>query len=492
MVVFAIYLNYTIINTALPYLQKAFSTPVLTLQWVINIFALIFSAFLITSGRIADIIGRKVVFYYGIPVFFIGSLLAGLSINISMLIISRGIQALGTVVIVTSSLSLLSNIFTKDEYHKAVGIYVAISGVGLTLGPFVGGIIINWFNWRGVFFVNLPFLILGFLFCIANLTKIKTQIQSSKIDWLGVVFLTLSIGSFIYALIYGAQYNWDSAQCIGFFALSMFSIIILLFIERFASDPILNLKIFQNKQVQLAILICISAGVIVGALLFFNPLYLSIIRGQTPTEIGLSLAMIPFMQVVISFLYKKLYLYIGFPTLCCIAIFSALSATIIQYGFTENSSYFLIALSYILAGITWGFANISAPFAIDEAYLRRHSGATIGTIYTAWNISSSVLLATATVIFNARETHVLNSNLVKLGLHLNNLQHNHIKSTLIDPEHTKSILEKISTLDATKIFPLYKQSFIAGFHSMIISMSTIIAILLTISLYSAYRKKPSK
>src|SRR3989344_76600 len=165
---FTAFLDFTIVNTALPFIQKDLNANVIQLQWITNIFAMILSATMIAAGRLADLLGRTKLFYIGIIIFGIAAFGAGNASNIEWLIFFRALQSLGASIAFTVSIALLPQAFPPDEQTRATGIYSAITGAGLALGPFIGGVLINLLSWRWVFWVNLPIIVIGFFLCIGS------------------------------------------------------------------------------------------------------------------------------------------------------------------------------------------------------------------------------------------------------------------------------------------------------------------------------------
>jgi MFS family permease len=163
------FLDATIVNTALPFIQTALKANILQLQWIANIFTIILSMTMIAMGKFADLWGRKKVFYFGVIIFSIAALGAGLSQTVEMLVFFRGLQALGASIIFVVSAALLSDIFPEHERVKAISIYGGVTGFGLMIGPFLGGILITILDWRWVFWINLPLIAVGLATCSFSL-----------------------------------------------------------------------------------------------------------------------------------------------------------------------------------------------------------------------------------------------------------------------------------------------------------------------------------
>ncbi len=179
---FTAFLDATIVNTALPFIQSALQADIFQLQWVANIFIIILSMTMIAIGKLADLWGRKKIFYLEVLAFSIAALGAGFSINVHMLIGFRSLQALGASTILIASAALLSDVFPEKERIRAISIYGGITGFGLMIGPFLGGVLIALFDWRWVFWINLPLIAVGLAACCLSLKKHDHEKPNIKID----------------------------------------------------------------------------------------------------------------------------------------------------------------------------------------------------------------------------------------------------------------------------------------------------------------------
>src|SRR3989338_6602478 len=158
-------IDFSIVNTALPAIQKELSASIAELQWMMNIYVLVVCTLLVTMGRLADLIGRRLMIYLGIIIFGVTSFICGTVNNPLYLIIGRGLQGIGSAIIIPCSLSIVREIFTDKEQGRALGIWTSLNGIGFALGPVLGGFFISFLSWRWVFFVNVPFVIISLILC---------------------------------------------------------------------------------------------------------------------------------------------------------------------------------------------------------------------------------------------------------------------------------------------------------------------------------------
>ncbi len=212
-------LNWSIVDTALPTLQRELGASVLQLAWMINSFGLLISILLVTMGRLADIHGGKKFFVAGAILLGVASLIAGFAEHPGWIIATQGLQGVAGSILMPVSQALLSHLFPEKERAKAIGIWAAVFGIALGLGPILGGAIITYFGWRWIFFINIPLVLVGIFFTIRYVTESKSHKHGGTIDPKGVLLLALSIGSLLLGVMQGPVWGWRSLFTIGLFVL---------------------------------------------------------------------------------------------------------------------------------------------------------------------------------------------------------------------------------------------------------------------------------
>ena len=403
---FTAFLDVTIVNTALPFIQLAFHSPVLELQWISNVFAMVLSMTMIVAGDLADRFGRKRIFFIGVSLFAIAAWGAGASPSMAWLIFFRALQGLGASVMYVSGAVLLNDLFSREEHPKAVSIYAGITGAGLVLGPAVGGFLVGWLDWRWVFWVNIPLIIVGFSLCAVGFRGVKSAHEkaTTKIDWLGAVLLVLGLGGVTYGIISGANIGWlevaTGLPLIG----GLIALIALMIIERRIAHPLLNLQILGNKFVALATVSCLVAGIVVFVFIFFDPLYLKSVRDLSPFAIGFFIAVLPLAQVLISFCFARLLRIFGLANLLILSIGSATLAAWMHYTFSATLPFAWIIVPFFLLGVNWALSNMCLMSTINQEIPHHKGGASLGTVTTLWNMSGSIFLAVSSALFHQTQT----------------------------------------------------------------------------------------
>lgn len=351
---FTAFLDFTIVSTAIPFIQKSLHASVLDLQWVNNIFALVLSMFMIAAGYFGDRFGRRRIYYFGFIFFAIAAIGAALSQSIEWLIFFRAVQGFAAAIIFTTGVALLPQAFPADEQNRAIGIFSAITGIGLVIGPFLGGLLITYLNWRWVFWVNIPIIVIGLLMCSFSLQAPPKGNIDARMDWWGFVLLIIGIGCLIYGLIHGEQMGWALASTWAYIILGIIGMIVLLIVECRLEHPMLELSVLKNPLTRLATLCACAAGLVNLVLFFFDPLFLNITRGETAFVIGALLLATPVVQVILSLQLSRLIKAFGLIGLFIIALLAGLVSSVLHGFLTTLSPLWFIVLAFALMGVTWG------------------------------------------------------------------------------------------------------------------------------------------
>jgi EmrB/QacA subfamily drug resistance transporter len=289
-------LDQTIVGTALPTIVGELGG-INHYSWVVTAYLLASTASTPLYGKISDLYGRRPVFLFSIGTFLVGSLLAGLSQNMTQLIITRGIQGLGAGGLMTLAFTIISDVVSPRERGRYQGLFGAVFGLASVAGPLVGGYFAET-NWRWIFYINVPLAILAIVICYHVMRLIPFQRREHAIDWLGAGLLVAGVSCLLLALSWGGtEYDWDSSVIIGLFVAGAVLAVLFLIQESRVPEPILPLGLFRRPTFALAN----AAGFVLGLVMFgsiiFIPLYLQIVKGASPTRSGL--LMLPMMAGII-------------------------------------------------------------------------------------------------------------------------------------------------------------------------------------------------
>ncbi len=246
-------LDFSIVNVALPSIQRTFHLAPADLQWVVSAYALVFGGFLLLGGRAADLFDRKRVFMLGLLLFSLASLAGGLAPSPLVILAARAVQGLGGAIVSPTALALLTTTFPEGpERNRALGVYGSVSGLGFAAGVILGGVLTSVLSWRWVFFVNVPVGLLVLLSAFLLLPSSRASAKRSPLDLTGAVFLTGAMVSLVLALSQGAASEAAMAQVLlpGFLAV-VFGVIFLV-VESRSQHPLVPLGVFRSRSLSVA------------------------------------------------------------------------------------------------------------------------------------------------------------------------------------------------------------------------------------------------
>jgi EmrB/QacA subfamily drug resistance transporter len=290
---FMVILDATVVNVALPSIQKDLGLSEANLQWIVNAYTLVFGGFLLLGGRAGDLLGRKRLFLAGVVVFTVASLLNGLAVNSGMLIGSRALQGLGAAFISPAALSIISTTFAEGkERGKALGIWAAIASGGSAVGLVLGGELTQAFSWPWIFFINVPVGVAAFVLSLRLIPESIDEHAERSFDVAGAVTVTGGLMALVYAIVKGPQDGWTAAVTLGTFAISAILLVSFVVIELRAAAPLVRLDIFRVRTLTAAnvVMFLVASGLF--AMFFFNSLYIQRVLDYGPLKAGL--AFLPF------------------------------------------------------------------------------------------------------------------------------------------------------------------------------------------------------
>ena len=281
-------LDTTIVNVALPSIRVDLGFSQTALGWVVNGYMLTFSGFLLLGGRLGDLFGHRRLFLFGIALFSLASLACGVAETRGLLIAARAVQGLGGALISAMALSLIMYLFKEQaERAKAMGIFGFVVAAGGSIGVLLGGFLTDSFDWHWIFLVNLPVGAAVFGLCLALLPSAR-GLRGARLDIAGAVTVTLSLLLAIYAVVDGNNAGWRSAQTLGLFGVAAILLVLFLGIEMRAAAPIMPLGLFRFRNLAIANVIGVLWAAAMFAWFFISALYLQMVLGYSPLDVGLS------------------------------------------------------------------------------------------------------------------------------------------------------------------------------------------------------------
>ncbi|WP_175409564.1 MFS transporter [Streptomyces sp. TRM64462] len=280
-------LDITIVNIALPHIQRSLDFSTTGLSWVINAYTLAFGGLLLLGGRTGDILGRRRMFMVGVALFVLASLLGGLAQNSGQLLAARACQGVGGAIASPTALALISTTFREGpERNRAFGVFAAVSAGGGAIGLLAGGMLVEWLDWRWVFFVNVP---IGLLILLAVPRWIReSERQPGHFDVAGALTSTFGMVLLVYGFIRAAQEGWRDALTLASFGVAAVALTVFVLIERRSRQPITPLRMFtdRNRAGTYGMMLCLAAAIF--GMFFFLTLFVQNVLGFSPLQAGLA------------------------------------------------------------------------------------------------------------------------------------------------------------------------------------------------------------
>jgi EmrB/QacA subfamily drug resistance transporter len=293
---FMIMLDNTVVNVALPSIQRDLDTGLSELQWIVTGYALSFAALMLIGGKLADAYGRRLIFVLGILLFTGASLWCGLSDSGDMLIAARIVQGIGAALMNPATLSIIAATFPPRQRGMAIGIWAGVSALALAIGPLVGGLLTEHLSWHWIFFVNIPVGVVAIAASFLLITESRDDTHES-LDLPGLGTSALGLFALTYGLIEGNTYGWSSGRIVGSFVVAVASLAAFLVIERRRRAPMLDLTLFRSGTYAGANLAMLLVALAMFGVFFFVSLYMQNVLGYSAVQAGA--AFLPMTLVVI-------------------------------------------------------------------------------------------------------------------------------------------------------------------------------------------------
>ncbi len=281
------FVDATVVNVALPVIQKDFRASLAAMQWVLNGYTLILGAFILIGGSLGDHLGRRKVFIWGVVLFAIASLLCGLAANVATLVAARMLQGVGGAMLVPGSLSIITSAFPEQERGKAIGVWAAGSAISTAIGPLLGGWLVDNVSWRAVFFINMPLAAATIFLAIKGIPETKDE-GAGKIDWLSAFLAVLALGGISYGLIQAPEDGWTSSSIIAAFIVGLGFFTAFLWRQIKSKQPMVPPDLFRSRTFSgVNVMTLLLYGALAGSL-FFVPFNLIQVRHYSAAEAGAS------------------------------------------------------------------------------------------------------------------------------------------------------------------------------------------------------------
>ncbi|MET8636934.1 MULTISPECIES: MFS transporter [unclassified Streptomyces] len=384
-------LDNTVLNVALPSMQKELHASVSGLQWTIDAYTLVLASLLMLSGSTADRIGRRRVFQAGLVIFTIGSLLCSLAPNLDSLIVFRMVQAVGGSMLNPVAMSIITNTFTDPrERARAIGVWGGVVGISMAAGPIVGGLLVDSVGWRSIFWINLPVGLAALLLTVLFVPESRAP-KARRPDPVGQLLVIALLGSLTYAIIEAPSSS--AAGVLAFGAVALIALLALLWYEPRRDEPLIDLRFFRSAPFSGATVVAVSAFAALSGFLFLSTLYLQNVRGLDALHAGLWMLPMAVMCFVCAPLSGRLVGSRG-PRFSLVTAGIAMTASGLLFAaFEAETSDVTLVIGYVLFGLGFGFVNAPITNTAVSGMPRTQAGVAAAVASTSRQIGGTLGVA---------------------------------------------------------------------------------------------------
>jgi EmrB/QacA subfamily drug resistance transporter len=353
---FMLLLDITIVNVALPDIAAELDGSFSDLQWVIDAYALMLAALLLTSGSLADLLGRRRIFCFGLAGFTAASLLCALAPSALLLILARGAQGIGGAAMFATSLALLAQEFHGRERGTAFGVWGATTGAAVAIGPLVGGALTGALGWPSIFYLNLPIGVATLAIALRYLPETRDE-EAGGIDWAGLTTFSAALFLLVFSLIRGNDEGWTSPLIIGLLSASALLLAAFVAVERAQPRPMFDLELFRKPTFVGASIAAFALSASMFAMFLYLTLYIQSILGYGPLDTGLRFLPVTALSFVAAAISGKLTARLPARALMSAGLFLIAIGLLLMHGIDAGSRWTALLPGFVTAGVGIGMVN---------------------------------------------------------------------------------------------------------------------------------------
>ncbi len=408
---FMMMLDNTVVNVALPSIQRDLHASLSSLEWTINAYTLTLAVLLVTGGRLGDIFGRRKIFLIGVLIFGVSSAIIGLSPNGGILVAFRAVQGIGAAFMMPATLSIITQSFPPEQRGMAIGTWAGVSAMALAIGPVFGGFLTQSVSWRAIFFINPPIALIAIAVTLFATRETRDETVDRTVDYAGIVTLTASLTALVLALIEGNGWHWGSTRIIALFAIAVVGLIAFARIELRTKAPMVNFSFFRSRSFLGSNLVAFFVTFAMFSQFFFLTLYLQNVLHYSPLQTGLRFLPSTVLIIIAGPIAGRLSDRIGPRPLMTLGLLVVAGALFIQSGITPHTGYGLLLPGFVLMGIGMGLVMSPMSTAAMNSVDRTKAGVASGTLSMSRMVGGTFGVAVMGALVTAIGTADLTSSL---------------------------------------------------------------------------------
>jgi EmrB/QacA subfamily drug resistance transporter len=412
---FVVGLDITVVNVALPSIARDLHTGISGLQWTVSAYTVVLASLLLFSGSTADRFGRRRIFVAGLAVFSLASLLCSLATSVGLLVAFRALQAVGGSMLNPVAMSIVTNTFTDPrERAQAVGVWGAVFGVSMALGPVVGGIVVDAIGWRPIFYVNVPIGLIAIALALRFVPESRAP-RARRFDPLGQALVIVLLSTLTFGIIEAPSRGWTSPVIVAALTASAAALVGLLWHEPRREEPLIDLRFFRSIPFASSITISVAAFSAFGGFLFLNTLYLQDTRGLSPLHAGLATVPMALMTVIASPLSGRIVGHRGPRIPLVLSGLCLVTASAMLIGVDPATPLAHLIAAYVIFGIGFGLVNAPITNAAVSGMPRAQAGVAAALATTSRQFGQTLGVAVVGAIVASQAGRSVGVDVVSAG-----------------------------------------------------------------------------
>ncbi|HET8990073.1 MAG TPA: MFS transporter [Acidimicrobiales bacterium] len=385
-------LDITIVNIALPTLQRSLGFSTSSLAWVIDAYVLTFGGFLLLGGRLGDLLRRRRMLMIGVGLFAVSSLAGGLASSPALLIAARVVQGLGAAIASPTALSLVVTTFPEGHArHRAMAVFAAMTAAGGATGLVLGGVLTDYASWRWVFFVNVP--IGALLLALAPLALPRGVARRGRLDVPGALMITVAMSALVYGLVRGPEAGWGHPSTVAAFAVALVLLVAFVLVERRSAAPLVPLDFLAHHGRAVGYLVMVLIGGVMLAMIYFLTQFLQNVLGYSPVLAGVAYLPVPILVASTSQVVSRLVGRLGVKPFLVTGPLLVAGAQFTAATLHDGSSYLVVFVALCLMGIGMGLVFVPLMLNAVASVGHDRAGLAAGLLNTSQQIGGSLGLA---------------------------------------------------------------------------------------------------
>ncbi|KRL95853.1 MFS transporter [Levilactobacillus hammesii] len=451
--IFLCILDTTVMNIALPAIQTGLSTSLEQLSWALNLYTILFATLTIPLGRLADIYGRQRFYLLGLSLFLLGSLFSGLAGSVAWLIVGRGIQSLGAAIVFPASMTIGIQSVPLAKRTSAIATLGVTQGLAAAMGPTIGGVVTQFFSWRGIFLINVPFALLSLVLCWRLFDRHESHQQKEHLDMGGTILSMTMLFSLTLFLVKGNDWGWTSYQCLGLILLSVLSLIRFIMVESHVQQPMVPLALFKDKQFVGSAIVTIMSGIFLVALLVLMPSFFTKVQNKGELLAALMITPASLMIFIWSPISGWILGKVGPRMVISLGSLSMIGGYVAMSWMNPNI-YWQVCLAALLVGT--GYGVVIGPITVLAA------GKFTGNLLTASQSVIGVFRQIGTSLAVAIFVSALSANLVTAKTNIWLYSQNSVAALPVTAKVKSDTLTQVKSQLATEQTPQHERTTFIG------------------------------